>query len=906
MKLIQYVEKKNIYLVYSISFFLILLIGLLPIELRNGQPLFSGVFVHMDTWLDGLKQHIFFLYDFVREVKMFVLQGDPISWYRFDIGMGESFVSAYGYYSLFDPMTLIAYLIPLDYIEISYTLMIMTRLFISGIFMIWVLKYINIKKNSHILLGTLFYVFSYTALFSAFRHPMFTNGVMYLPLLYYGMRKVLDFKSPNVLILAVFLSVISQFYFAFYSLIGIEVYICIKAILDKEIKTFIRVNLYVFVGVMMASMVLIPQAFSVLGGSRVSSKGFSLFDPLYYGFLLVSLAIPIGSVSAYTIVIENVFVLGVVLLYMRKKQYKDVYSIIVLGGIVFVMIPLFGYALNLFSYANNRWSYIIDFYAVIMFVKYLNQYQRMEKEDTVFLGKVLVSMALFGLLFFAAQPIYLIVRSRMMYSVVLELSVVMIGYYLVKRYVIPFQWNGFVISFNKRFGLFFLGSVLFTVFSVAVLYLFMLSGPNAFSTYYQDEHQYDMINDLPIYRVEQFSYEVGIPSFSNDGIFYGYPSTGLYNTMTNGYVIRAMDMFDVNNENNTVGYNGFDSRYGLLKLNYVKYLFVRESESVSIPLGYVEIDRISVPKYDVSVPVSSSTERYLYIDGILQYEDLVIYEDQNALQFGVLYDSYMTEDQVLSYDGVMLEQLLYQTVILQEELPVASNIRIEPQLDKIILEEDGLFDQGTSYEYTIEGPIDGQVVLYVEGLMHEDPFEGYHVTIQSEEVDSRIVYYSYAGNMYVEEDSYVINLGYYENQESLTFTLEFSKEREYTFHELSYYIIPNEMLEAYHDLDDQVLDHVVFNETGFQADILPDKTGILYLPIVYNEGFTAFVDGEEVDIMIANGGMSAIYIDHNSSISFVYETPGQIIGLYASSLAFGTWIGINGFMIFRRKQHEKN
>ncbi len=893
-------ERYNIYVTYSVLFLLILLIGLIPIEIRNGRLFFSGVFVHLDTWLDGLKQHIFFMYDYVKEIKDFLFLGESIDMYQYDIGMGESFIGAYTYYGLFDPLIVIPLILPLEYIEVAFYLMITMRLFLTGIFMILLLKYIGIKKNSHILLGTLFYVFSYTTLFSAFRHPFFTTGVMYMPLAFLGLLRVYDKKSPLLFIVAIFLSVISQFYMAIYILFGVEMFILVKSIKDKDYKNFILINIYLGLGLLLSSIVLLPQVYSVLGGSRVSSKGFRVFDPLYYGFLLFSTLLPIGSVDFYTITIQNIFIVVIAFLYMYKNKFKDIYSIIIIALVVMVLIPFFGYAFSLFSYVNNRWTFIIEFYITIMFVKYLNEHQVITKKDTNIILKLVLSFFVLGAMFMMISPIHRYIRNMEWLVVLLEVLVFVVGYFVIKKFILPIKLSYKEIKI-RSFRYLYLGFIVFTLFSVSILYLFMLSGSDAFTTYYEEGKI--EFHDDSFYRVEQNVYEVGIRSFSNDGIFYEYPSTSLYNTMNNGYVVRSLDFFDVLNENNTVGYNGLDNRFGLLKANYVKYIMVRESESVMIPYGYEEIDRIKVKAYDTSLPVSSGTERFLMENGEYVYEDLIIYEDTNPYQFGLLYEDYVVVSDLENMSGLEREFILNEYLILEEEIDQLQTSTYSTNINKYPIDITN-FNTEEDIEISIDVVEDGYVYLNIDNITHSDKYQKYIINVLSETVDKRVVYYPYGGNMHTGDLTHTINLGYYEAG-TLDFVLNCNKNIDFSVEEISYSIIPHLELEKFNDLDDNVLSNVAFKNGGFTASIDDSKSGLLYLPIVYNRGFKVFIDGEEQELLLANEGMSAVYIENNSSIELVYETPGLQLGMYVSILSAIAVIGLSGYFLFRKERNNE-
>ena len=206
----------NIFLAYTIVFIVFMLIGLLLIEIKNQSIFFSGMFTSRDGQMDGFTQHSLFMYDFVRSFKGTIIAGDSFQLFRFNISMGSDIILHYTYYSLFDPLTIIAYIIPLQYLEYSYYLLIMLRLYLSGIFVILLAQRFNIKKVNALLATSIFYVFNAAVLFAAFRHPMFINGPMYIPLIILGAEKILNKERPYLLIITSFLALISQFYFYIY------------------------------------------------------------------------------------------------------------------------------------------------------------------------------------------------------------------------------------------------------------------------------------------------------------------------------------------------------------------------------------------------------------------------------------------------------------------------------------------------------------------------------------------------------------------------------------------------------------------------------------------------------------------------------------------------------------------
>ncbi|MGD9887577.1 MAG: YfhO family protein, partial [Bacilli bacterium] len=185
--------KNNLYWQYT--FFFLVILGLISLPLIINKGLF----------IDGLTQHIVFFQDYISQLKGLIL-GKPFMVYRPDFGLGSDVFTYYTFYSLFDPLNIIAIILPIKWIGFEYGFFIGVRLYFSGIFFIWLLKYQKIHNYKALLLASLFYIFNVTVLYSAFRHPMFINGVLWLPLIILGAMKCLDKKPPYLLLVGAFLA----------------------------------------------------------------------------------------------------------------------------------------------------------------------------------------------------------------------------------------------------------------------------------------------------------------------------------------------------------------------------------------------------------------------------------------------------------------------------------------------------------------------------------------------------------------------------------------------------------------------------------------------------------------------------------------------------------------------------
>lgn len=80
-----------------------------------------------------------------------------------------------------------------------------------------------------------------------------------------------------------------------------------------------------------------------------------------------------------------------------------------------------------------------------------------------------------------------------------------------------------------------------------------------------------------------------------------------------------------------------------------------------------------------------------------------------------------------------------------------------------------------------------------------------------------------------------------------------------------------------------------YTDSGFKATV--DNKGddnLMFFSVPYDEGFTAYVNGEQVEIEKVNVGFMAVKIDGHSTseIEFVYKTPGLQIGGIISAIGF--------------------
>lgn len=894
-------NKSNIFIKYTIIFLFVMLIGLIPIEVKNGSFLFSGLFTSRVAGIDGLKQHLVFMNDFISHFKDNIFNGG-ISLFRFDIGLGSDMINHYSYYSLFDPLMLIAYIIPLKHVEASYYILIILRLYLTGVAGILLAKKLDIKKHNALLTVGILFVFNVAVLFSAFRHPMFINGPMYFALIIYGYEKLKRKESPVVLILSVFFGFISQFYILIYTTFGFIVFELIDFLRDykkSKIKDFIKYNLYYFLGVMLGGFVLFTQVYATLSGARLGSKGFELYQALDYAAIILSNIIPAAG-DHYTAGIGNFFVFIICLYVLYNEKKKSTYKIFFIILISLSLSAIFSYLINMASYVVNRWMYLIILPASIIVGKYIEDNQEVDETNLTKSLRILYTLIIYGIFFVIAHALTLTNISDTA-LILIDIALVVIALFLsFKVMKINFVSKTFkkILSSSNLYKYVIYNSLVVTLL-VSGIYCFTLTPKNALNTYYEDKDLYkDVLVGDEFFRVEQDTYVAGVKDFSNDGIYYGYASTSSYNSMTSGSVLEFIKEYNVVNNNNSVGYNGFNNRTRLLAINHVKYVIIRESDDITPPYGFSYLNSIDVIKYDENLYMHNTGGNALKdSEGNLVYEKANIYVNNLFLNFGVVFKDYLTDEDTKDLNSVEKELLLLNTIVLDEDTDKISKYNQDLSQDKVIVSEfetNNLEVVGKGIKASKDGTLsfkipvveDKEVYIEVSGIESVDYKKSFRTTYAAKDNKEIVQNYGYTSSMYIENKNHLVNLGYYENEEDLEVTISF-EEGIYEFVNIGYYLIDtNELEEDINLLNTNGLKDVEFSASCIKGKIDTEVNGYMYLSIPYSKGFKAFIDGKEVELLKANKGYMAVYVDSDDAELIVeYTTPGLEIGLFISALA---------------------
>ncbi len=124
--------------------------------------------------------------------------------------------------------------------------------------------------------------------------------------------------------------------------------------------------------------------------------------------------------------------------------------------------------------------------------------------------------------------------------------------------------------------------------------------------------------------------------------------------------------------------------------------------------------------------------------------------------------------------------------------------------------------------------------------------------------------------------------------------------------------LPDEMLEDLHYdsytqdcADRRAHSCSVFqmNNAGFHSEITLEKPNLVFFSVPYDDGFTAYVNGEKTDILRVDEGLMAVLCQPGaSSIDFVYQAAGLSASRVVTAVAIPVWVVYVAYFVRRKRR----
>ena len=93
------------------------------------------------------------------------------------------------------------------------------------------------------------------------------------------------------------------------------------------------------------------------------------------------------------------------------------------------------------------------------------------------------------------------------------------------------------------------------------------------------------------------------------------------------------------------------------------------------------------------------------------------------------------------------------------------------------------------------------------------------------------------------------------------------------------------------------------NNAGFHAEITLEKPNLVFFSVPYDDGFTAYVNGEKTDILRVDEGLMAVLCQPGAnSIDFVYQADGLSASRVVTAVAIPVWVVYVAYFVRRKRR----
>lgn len=848
---------------------------------------------HTPIWeVDGLMQHYpYFAYigQWLRQAIRSLLTGEAVPMFDFALGFGEDVLVTANYYGLGDPLTLIAALFSGGATEWGFGLWVVLRVWCAGLACIALSRSMHFTWKQSLYSGLTYAFGLWLFAEGAIRQTMFLNPCIHFPLMILGMERVFEGEKPWTLSFAVLLAALGGFYFLYCSSVLLLIYALVRHFTrgtERPLRTLAhtagRAMGWYLLGLGMAAVIFLPVTMGFLSGQRMGNVGTLSELRLHYS-LRDYLRIPLALVSARgmgaTPFVPALTLLGGALLVLRHRKEDRSWLWLIGVTAVMLLIPATGWALNGFSYETTRWSYAPALLACMVGGKMLDEILQATRREKIFLA-VLGGLAL---AYLAVMALTGLGGSRMTIAVAMvAVAATLIALALAARMRTPV---------GRRVG----GALLALVvlLNVAGTYSRMWAGRSD-----------GMMRAGESYAAVQNSAWMGLPESEtfartdadisatgemiNGAALAGVAGTAVYNSTISGVCHRMMQ--DVANA-------------GLVQINAIVGLDGRAALEAVWSVGqFVAADGDTRTPYGFELAGTTAN-------------GYALYENTSALPIGYAMTEAMSSEDYAQLSALDRQWALLQRAVLDEPSEAVAEAAPETSSYELsissmemenITATDGILtvEEGAVIRLTFDAPGDCELYLELEGLAYQDGLIdlGNRVNFSCGGQQSSICLMPSGFELdLLNRGSYLVNLGYDAGGRSQA-EIRFARTGTYRLDGLKLYAQPMEdFAEKVAVLRERGLQNVSVVPNAVSGTIALEEPSVLVFSIPYSEGWTASVDGREVDTRTSAGTFLAVELDAGAhTVELTYRTPWLYEGCAISAVSVS--LALTAIFAGRRKK----
>lgn len=830
-------------------------------------------------------------YPLMAKLKSFTtdfLSGNGFDFWSWDTGLGADWL---GNYALIfcDPFNYLVMFFSKEKLDVAYSVIMIVKMYAAGVAMLAFLRY-HRKSEAVCMMGSIGYALCAWSLISS-RHDFFITQLILFPLIVLGVDKIEDKKSPLTLIFSVMLSVVNSLYFSYMTALFVAIYIVIgyftgggRKTAGDFLKKLFRYILYaVLGGVFLSAPVLVPTLYALTNTSTGSGVDIQIlptikqlirYIPGFAGNYDINYNYSIAGMNMlFVAMIPAMFLL-------RKKKRLPITMFFI--SMAVTILPVLQIITNGFSYASGRWSYILCFFFVYAAAECLES--DVIHSEAYRRGAVIGGIVLLGATVLAAGMKAISVTELMI--ILLNMLFGVFCYSLLRRKD---------LDRGKRMN-WLAGTVFVNVAIIPFLWYHpnIVSGIDIFMPQGKCYEIYESsslkaakaIKDKDFYRVDSVEnpYHTGgntpyTHTPSNTNIYWEVPSLFEYLSTLDSHWLefnhalgnnsgyyRRMCAFSNDNrsrmdyllgvryflgDNDTKGYKLSQyAGYGYQKKKEIDGVSILKSE-YETSLGYVYDSVIPDSKYTNYTPLEK--------EQILMQSAELADEDAEELKLTPITaaEELQTETQqipvtvngskgaVLSGGKISVKQENSSvTLTLGQEIRDSEVYVVFRNLKKNPYSLDQLW-QIRQQKETEEDPL-VKKKFYSSNLSYH-PYGDFSILISKDNVTKRLVNAEGEPQGIRDIGDYMVNLGYRENC-SGEIACKIENIGEYTYDAIEVIAVPQDgFRKQAAKLENNRLQVTAYDADHVTGTIDTEKGGLLYLNILYNDGWSISVDGKKVD-----------------------------------------------------------
>lgn len=779
----------------------------------------------------------------------------------------------------------------MQYLETIYSVLIILRMYCIGLAFIAYCKYQG-KNGVNVLAGAIIYSFCGFSLYAGIRHPYFSNATILLPLNFIAIEKLLRENKKSFLIFIVFITAISNYYFFYMITIMNAIYYIIKYIFEyntglKEFfkKSFTIIKCYI-IGILMASIILLPTVYALLNSARVEEQQIYAYSSGFYKYLFMGIICMRFSHWAVISVSSIVLLFIPVLFTKLKEKESKTYATLFIVTTIMLIFPFIASLMNGFSFPSNRWvfaySFILSYIVTICFQTKL-QYS---KKQIIIMFVSIIIYSIIGIWLTKLK-----IKQNLDFYACLAIAMfilIVIGISNIKEkrkkiFLLIYKYNRIITIFFIICNIGVISLALYSTKGKGYVTEFLDNNSITTSTdtlsgkmdEFKEAIEYIKQNDKGFYRIAKCD-----SSHQNISLVYDYQSIQTYVSLGNKHVYNLSSSIEDNYFTATRCINGMDRRTKITTLLGTKYYICRNKDSNYLPYGYTLYKQIG---------------------------DTSIYINTNNISVGIVYDNYILKEEYDKLTPLQKEDLILTTAVLEEKT------------DKVKKNESEYIDEPTTINYMDTKKVinnnkiqiekknqsiylqldevkeNEELYLSIKNLKYESKNNKSNFKIttyfngikNSEDVQDRI-----ASAYYKENPDFLINLGIVRENTKNELKITFNNIGTYTFDSLEILSVSMDSYEKeIEEIKNNEMTNVIYKDNFIGGHISSDTNGILQLATSYSDGWKAYIDGKETPIVKVNEGFVGVFIEEGEhEVEFHYETPYIKLGVILSTIGSAYFI----------------